>query len=751
MPAFLPIVSKFDDKGVKKASSSLKRFGGAVGKIAAAATAAVAGIAVAGVREFVKFDEALNKSTAIMGDVSDAMRKDMSDAAREVAKNTTFAADEAAEAFFFLASAGLDAEQQIAAMPQVAAFAQAGMFDMATATDLATDAQSALGLASDDAEENLANLTRVTDVFVKANTLANTSVEQLASALTTKAGNALKTVNKDVEEGAAVLAVFADQGIKGERAGTLLTNTLFGLTENAEKNSDAFNRLGIEVFGAEGEVRNMAEIADDVTKAFDGMSEEQKLAEITALGFTKQTREGVLALAGQGAQLAEYEAAMRDAGGTTQEVAEKQLATPGAQFDLLKSSIQDVLLEFEPLAIFLGNVADAMRPIVDSVGPRLREFFERLQPTFENASETFSNFTERFAQGDTTIKEGLSNIFDSITGFFTGDGLTNALEGLMEFRQTLIFNLIEIIPDIAQGIAQAVPEIVRAIAGAIPQMLENALEIFNQLVAAFNIVLPQVVTALVEAIPEIVNALVFQLPLIIQGALDLFLGIVQGILKALPVIVKALIGAIPTILDALITALPALIEAAFELFQGIVTGLIDNIPLIVDALIEMTPDLVEGLLESLPKLVDAAFQIITAIANEIIIEGPKKIGEAITGLGNAMADKFKNFFGISSPSKLFEEYGSNLVEGLSEGLQDGKRELEGASVNMASTVRVSAEDTLSATSARLSAPSQSAAQGNAINVTVNAGAGADGQAIGKEIVNQIRKYERINGATWRGA
>jgi TP901 family phage tail tape measure protein len=122
----------------------------------------------------------------------------MASAARQVALETTFAADQAAEAFFFLASAGLDAEQSIAAMPQVAKFAQAGMFDMALATDLATDAQSALGLSSKDATENLENLTRITDVFVRANTLANTSVEQLAVAFTTKAGTALKTVGKDV-------------------------------------------------------------------------------------------------------------------------------------------------------------------------------------------------------------------------------------------------------------------------------------------------------------------------------------------------------------------------------------------------------------------------------------------------------------------------------------------------------------------------------------------------------------------------
>ena len=157
-PIRIPITFTSDPRAIKKTQQQLADFGKAAGKIVAGVGLAVAGLAVVSVKAFANFDAAMVKSTAIMGDVSDAMRNDMSAAAREVAKTTTFSAAQAAEAFFFLASAGLDAEQSIAALPKVAEFAQAGMFDMATATDLLTDAQSALGLSSDDAAENLENL-----------------------------------------------------------------------------------------------------------------------------------------------------------------------------------------------------------------------------------------------------------------------------------------------------------------------------------------------------------------------------------------------------------------------------------------------------------------------------------------------------------------------------------------------------------------------------------------------------------------
>jgi len=450
-----PISFSFDKTGLNKANSSLKKFGANAAKIGAAAGAAIGGAAVFSIKKFADFDQALNQSIAIMGDVSDALRNDMADAAREVAKTTTFSAEEAAESFFFLASAGLDAEQSVAAMPQVAKFAQAGMFDMALATDLATDAQSALGLASDDTEENLENLTRVTDVFVKANTLANTSVEQLASAITSKAGNALKTVGKDIEEGSAVLAVFADQGIKGEQAGTLLTNTLFGLTDNAQKNSGAFEELGIQVFDAEGNMRNMSDIAADVTSAFDGMSEEQKLAEISALGFTKQTREGVLALMGNSDALSEYEEKLNDAGGTADEVANNQLETFNAQMDLVKSRVEDAALELgEKLMPFILDFTEDLGPLIDKNLPKLINLFDDTIKNVEDLAADFKPYIDNILPDLKELFGNLEEPLEKVSDFFLtiGEETLASVERIVtdENFQQGIMDLANNIGDVAE-------------------------------------------------------------------------------------------------------------------------------------------------------------------------------------------------------------------------------------------------------------------------------------------------------------
>ena len=363
--------SKFT-AGMKKVSKSLDRTQRRLDNFTSKVTALALPIGVAtgaSIKAFADFDKAMVESTAIMGNLTDAMRSDMVDAAKKVAKSTTFSAKESAESYFFLASAGLDAAQSIGALPKVAEFAQAGAFNMATATDLLTDAQSALGLTVDNTAKNIENMTRVSDVLVKANTIANASVQQFSEALTNKAGSALKIVNKDLEEGVAVLAAFADQGIKGLDAGTKFGIVMRDLQTKALANKKAFEELGITVFDQNGMMTNLGEIVGQLENALDGMSDSTKKATLLQLGFTDKSVSAIQTLLGMSETIKKYEADLRNAGGTTQDVADKQLTSLSNQLKILKDNLEIAALEF----------GESFKPEVESVAGFIRDLTERFR------------------------------------------------------------------------------------------------------------------------------------------------------------------------------------------------------------------------------------------------------------------------------------------------------------------------------------------------------------------------------------
>jgi len=220
---------KFDTKQftgpMASARASMHKFGTDMAQLGRSMTyrltIPLVAAATVSAKAFGAFDDAMEKSLAIMGDVSAKMRQEMRDTALDISLNSIKSAKDIADGYFFLASAGFTAAQSLAAIRAVDRFAVAGSFDLATATSLAADAQKTMGLNSLDAAENLKSLQHVMNVLVKANTLANATTEQFAVGLTTQLGPALRQYGISLEEGTAMLAAYANQGIKAQEAGSM--------------------------------------------------------------------------------------------------------------------------------------------------------------------------------------------------------------------------------------------------------------------------------------------------------------------------------------------------------------------------------------------------------------------------------------------------------------------------------------------------------------------------------------------------
>jgi TP901 family phage tail tape measure protein len=533
-----PIVYKADLSGLKQAEGGLAKFGKFAAGIGAAAVGAVTGIAIAGIKSFADFDSKLQQSVAIMGDVSDAMRDDMANAAREVAKATTFSAAEAAESYFFLASAGLDAEASIAALPTVAAFAQAGMFDMAQATDLLTDAQSALGLSSDDAAENLENMTGLADVLVKANTLANASVEQFSTALTTKAAASMRTLNMDLEEGVAVLGVFADQGIKGEAAGTAFNATMIGLTKNARDNAGAFQALGVEVFDSTGELNNMSEIVGQLETGLDGMSTEQVDATLASLGLTRQALDGTKALLGNSDAIREYEEELRNAGGTVDDVAGKQLETLSGQLALLGSAFEDIGIEVG--GILVPIIVDAlaeMGPVIEEIGSAVGTAFTEMAPVLADIAKHIPGLVSAFIPLIPVIAKIAEVFFELVAAVLPifvqlVDQLLPLFEELVPILAEAFIEIISAAVPIIMALAEALVPVVMALLPPLVDLVLKLTPIVMRVIEAFlpliDLVLPMLV-GLIEILIPILEFVANVLSVILVGAVDFFIAAIENL------------------------------------------------------------------------------------------------------------------------------------------------------------------------------------------------------------------------------
>lgn len=384
------------------------------------------------VKAFASFDDAMTKSLAIMSDVSPKMQDHMKRTALALSRDGVQSAKELADSYFFLASAGLTAAQSVAALPAVMSFATAGAFDMSLATDLATDAQTALGMSCKDSTQNMENLVRITDILVGANTIANASTQQFAEALMADAGPSAKQMGISLEETVAVLGAYANQGKKGAAGGNLFGRMLRLTLKSVRENATEWQRLGISVYDAYGNILPMGTMISNISRAFEGLSPKQKVARLEMLGFAALAQKSILPLLGLGDVITEYTARLKDMEGITKRTADKQLKSFSSQMRILWNNIKDV-------AIAIGA---RLAPSLEQMGMWFREnqavikdwaiyFADRIVFVGEIIGGFFTEFQGGFWNGFIVLKEAIISMMEA-TGKAAIDIALRTGKGVLE-------------------------------------------------------------------------------------------------------------------------------------------------------------------------------------------------------------------------------------------------------------------------------------------------------------------------------
>ena len=226
MADFANLVVGLDTSALKRGERDIQSFGGSAKKsfnaVALAAGAALGAFVSLGsaVRIIADFESSISRLGAVSRATGSEL-KSLRDIAKELGSTTEFSASQAADGLNFLAMAGFNAAEAMAAIPAVLDLATASQMGLAEAADTASNIMSGFGISANNAAQ-------VADVLAAASTRANTTVGQLGSAMSTVAPIA-KALDMSLSDTAAAIGVLSDAGIQGERAGTALRGVLASL------------------------------------------------------------------------------------------------------------------------------------------------------------------------------------------------------------------------------------------------------------------------------------------------------------------------------------------------------------------------------------------------------------------------------------------------------------------------------------------------------------------------------------------
>lgn len=318
------------------------------------------GLAQDAVNTGMAFDSAMSQVAATMG-VSVDQIANLRDFAKEMGATTKFSAVEAAQALNYMALAGYDAEKSMKTLPTVLNLAAAGGMDLARASDMVTDAESALGLT---AEQTAA----MVDQMARTASRSNTNVEQLGDAMLTIGGTA-KFMAGGTDRLQTVLGLLADNGIKGSEAGTHLRNVLLKLSSPTEDGAAAMENLGVKIFDAGGNMRDMQNIMLDLNSALSSLTQEQRMQTLAEL-FNTRDLAAVNALLGTTEERwNELGATIAEASGSAHQMAGTQLGNLTGDITIMKSAMEGAKI----------TLAEGINPALRTIVQRITKALSRPQ------------------------------------------------------------------------------------------------------------------------------------------------------------------------------------------------------------------------------------------------------------------------------------------------------------------------------------------------------------------------------------
>ena len=351
-------------RNLTSAQAQLQNFGRTctnVGKDLLMLSGAMAAPLVMAARSFAGFDDSMRLVQAVT-QATDADFKALTKTAQRLGRDTSYTAQQAADAMVSLGRMGFSPTEIQASIDAVLNLARSTGTELAEAGDIAANSMRIFGIEA-------SQMSDVADVLtVTANSSAQTLID-LFEALK-MGGPQAAAAGESIRETSAAIAVLANMGIKGSLAGTALRKSFSQFAK--VKVQDQLRSVGVETVDTNGNLRKMAEIMRDIAKAMSTMPTAEKLAFAEDIFDIRGSLAG-LTLTANTDELDAMLVKLQDVEGVAADTAQKMDAGLGGAFRLLLSAVEGAM----------NAIADAMnstlQPLIVKVTAVINAFTQWIE------------------------------------------------------------------------------------------------------------------------------------------------------------------------------------------------------------------------------------------------------------------------------------------------------------------------------------------------------------------------------------
>lgn len=342
--------------------------------------------------------------------------------------------------------------------------------------------------------------------------------------------------------------------------------------------------------------------------------------------------------------------------------------------ELTSSDILDILEKTAEQYGVLGKTADEAMKTIQGSTKAAKSAWTNLVTGIADDNADFDKLVDDFVD---SISAMLDNLIPRILTAIEGVGklmpklievLMNHLPEIMETGQNilnaLLQGIVENIPQMTSTITQVILSLVGFIIQNLPMILQAGITILLELIKGITQALPDLIPTMVQVIMDMVNILLDNIDLIIECGIQLLVALTEGIMNALPELISRLPEIIIKITTKLIELSPQLLSAALRIIVTLAEGLIKYIPEIISRIPQIIKSIKNAFKQGVRDFENIGKNLMNGLWNGIKNTW-NDLKSKVEDLGKGIVKKFKNVFGIHSPSTLMrDQVGKNLILGV---------------------------------------------------------------------------------------
>ena len=275
----------------------------------------------------------------------------------------------------------------VAGIDGVLSLAAASGESLGNTSDIVTDALTAFGLTAEDTQ-------RFVDVLAAASSNANTNVAMMGETFRYAAPIA-GSLGFTIEDVATAIGLMANSGIKASMAGTSLRTILTNITDGVTLTGAAFAEAGEEIgeyeisaTNADGSMRELSDILNDVRGAWDKLSESERSANAeTEAG--KNAMSGFLALINAApADIEKLTGAIQNSDQAAQGMSETMMDNLQGDITLLNSAVDGMKISLSE------KLTPTLRDTIQYVTKKMPDIERVLEKVFDKGAKIVKGAVE---------------------------------------------------------------------------------------------------------------------------------------------------------------------------------------------------------------------------------------------------------------------------------------------------------------------------------------------------------------------